>query len=59
MSTLLMPVELRDAIVAYLSTKPYSEVANGIAMLQGLQAAPPPQPSPPPDAHQPAQPPKD
>lgn len=40
MSMLLMPTELRDAIVTYLATKPYGEVAEGIAMLRALQPAP-------------------
>lgn len=35
----LLPARVRDAIVNYLGTRPYSEVAQGIGALMSLEAA--------------------
>lgn len=36
----LLPDSIRQALIAYLSTKPYAEVAQGVAALQQLQPQP-------------------
>ena len=33
----ILPAELREAILAYLKSKPYHEVADGIQALENLQ----------------------
>jgi hypothetical protein len=33
----LLPTELRTALLAYLKSKPYHEVADGIQALENLQ----------------------
>lgn len=35
---LLLPTSTRDALVAYLSERPFKEVAQGIRALQDLEA---------------------
>lgn len=35
----LMPASLRDALLAYLSQKPFAEVADGIQALSNLKEA--------------------
>ena len=32
-----LPAELREAILAYLKSKPYHEVADGVRALENLQ----------------------
>jgi hypothetical protein len=34
----LLPFELRNALLAYLKSKPYHEVSDGIQALENLQA---------------------
>jgi hypothetical protein len=38
---LLLPVEQRDALLAYLMKRPFEEVCNAVAWLQQLPQAPP------------------
>lgn len=38
MTTYALPAALRDALLAYLMQRPYSEVAEGVAALQALTA---------------------
>lgn len=33
----ILPAELRDAILAYLKSKPYHEVADGVRALENLE----------------------
>jgi hypothetical protein len=33
----MLPAELREAILAYLKSKPYHEVADGVRALENLQ----------------------
>jgi hypothetical protein len=40
--TFLLPAEVRDAVLRYLVTRPYSEVAEGVRALLDLKPAPPP-----------------
>lgn len=50
---LLMPEQFRDELLAYLSQRPYREVAPAIAALEALQPAPQaPTPSAGPDVPQ-------
>ncbi len=40
MKQLLLPEKIRDELIAYMMTKPYAEVAQGIAILRALAEAP-------------------
>jgi hypothetical protein len=42
--TYLLPADLRDALLKYLSERPYQEVVEGISALVALEPAPEPQP---------------
>jgi hypothetical protein len=48
MKIFLISEDLRNNLLAYLFERPFKEVAQGIANLQGLQEAPQPPPSEPP-----------
>ncbi|NDC55496.1 MAG: hypothetical protein EBZ69_01550 [Alphaproteobacteria bacterium] len=41
----LLPASIRDQLLAYLVTRPYAEVAGGVAAIQGLAPAPDPVPA--------------
>jgi hypothetical protein len=36
----LLPASIRDQLLAYLVSRPYAEVAGGVAAIQGLAPAP-------------------
>jgi len=36
----LLPATIRDQLLAYLVSRPYAEVAGGVAAIQALQPAP-------------------
>ncbi len=40
----LLPATVRDQLLAYLVSRPYAEVAGGVAAIQGLEPAPEPAP---------------
>lgn len=37
MTDYVLPSQLRDVLIAYLSRRPYEEVAQGVRMLESLQ----------------------
>ena len=41
----LLPASIRDQLLAYLVSRPYAEVAGGVAAIQGLAPAPDPVPA--------------
>jgi hypothetical protein len=41
----LLPASIRDQLLAYLVSRPYAEVAGGVAAIQGLDPAPDPAPA--------------